>query len=71
MVETMRTDRMRCRTLDQLQVSEGSEIDREVLMRCGSLVDNEDFKNDIELLDSDDSFGIDRVREPSKLDYSR
>lgn len=71
MMEAVRTDGMRCRTLDQFQVSKGSEINREVLVGGGSLVDDEDFKDDIKLLDRNDSFGIYRIRETSKLHYSR
>lgn len=71
MMETMRTDRVRCGSLDQLQVTKSSEIDREVLMCRRGLVDNQNFENNIELLNSDDSFRINGVRESSKLDYSR
>jgi len=62
---------MGCRSLDQLQISKGSEIDREVLMCRRGLIDNQDFENHIELLDRDDSFRIHWVRESSELNYSR
>ena len=71
MVETMRTDRMWCRTLNKLQVSQSSKVDRKILMRRRGLIDNEDFKDNIELLNSDHSLGIYWIRESSKLDYSR
>ena len=71
MMEPVWANGMRRRSLDKLQVSKGSEIDRQILVRRSGLVDNKDFKDDIELLNSDHSFSVDRVGESSELHYSR
>lgn len=66
-LETMRSDSECPRSLDQFQITERSEFDREVLERLIRLVDDEDVEEDVELLYVDVCFGVDRVGESSEL----
>lgn len=53
--------------LDELEVSESSELDGEVLKRLIRLVDDEDVEEDVELVHVDVSLGVDGVGETSEL----
>lgn len=66
-VERMRAKRVRRRPLDELEVTEGGEFDREVLERLGRLIDDEDVEEDVELVDVHVGLGVDRVRETREL----
>ena len=53
------------RALDQLEISESGELDGAVLQRVGGLVDDENVKDDIILVDVHIRFSVDGVRESS------
>ena len=54
------------RLLDDLEVSESGELDREVLKSFGGLVDEEDIEDDIELVNLDVCLSVDWVGEDRK-----
>lgn len=58
---------MRDRSLDELEVSQRRELDREVLERLVRLVDDEDVEEDVELVDVDVGLGVDGVGEAGEL----
>lgn len=52
---------MRRRALDDLEVSEGANVDTEVLERVGRLVDEENIEDDVETLHFDVGFCVDGI----------
>lgn len=63
----MRAEGVRDGSLDELEVTEGRELDGEVLERLVRLVDDEDVEEDVELVNVDVGFGVDGVGEASEL----
>ena len=58
----------RCRgTLNQLEVAEGRELDCEILQDIRCLIYKQDIQDNVELMDGDVSFGINRVGEAGQL----
>jgi len=69
-LEAMRTKSMGRWPFDELEVSEGGELDGEVLERLVGLIDDEDIEEDVELVDVDVGLGVHGVGEARELDHA-
>ena len=65
--EIMRRQDDRRRLLDEFQVAQSGQLERAILQRIRSLIDDEHIENDVVLIDIDVGLGVDRIRESGQL----
>lgn len=66
-LERMRSECVRRRSLDELQVAQCRKLDREVLQRLVCLIDDEHVEENIKLVNVDVGFGVNGIRETREL----